>query len=315
MNCLVVIFNFFLIWMFIRFRANLLTTTNNLLLFSMSVADFCVGVTGIVGATLFLLLVDGKTTGTVWKLCGILPFFGSFFVSVISLIIMTTDRLISVKLALRYTSIMTKDRAKLLIIATWLTVAIIICNQQMLFLFVSPWVELRTRCFLLGVLFFAGSTGLGASNAILYKTVRHQSEAIARKSTICYSRTAKLMRQMRLRIIDKRNSKICIWMTVIFIICWLPVSIYYCRLVFFPFHISNHGRTLLTVCVTLASASSLFNPCVYMINRKDFRVHLLQLSDLFCLHRSRVGIQCSSSEMSWKISNTRRSWVNYSSTY
>ena len=73
-------------------------------------------------------------------------------------------------------------------------------------------------------LFFAGSTRLGVFNTILYKTVRHQNEAFARKSTICSNRTANPTCEMRLRIIDKRNSKICISMTVLFIICWLSAS-------------------------------------------------------------------------------------------
>ena len=155
--------------MFICYRHKLLGNVNNMFLLSMTSADLCVGITGLIQWILYLTLA--KLT-MVWKLCGVLPTFGSFFISIFSLAMMTCDRLISVKYALRYPAIMTERRAKLCITATWLIVFAYLVVQSVVFAYVSPWVELKARSFAVGALFSISSLVLSVSNTILYQLVR-----------------------------------------------------------------------------------------------------------------------------------------------
>ena len=75
MDIFVLVINLLVLIMFVRYRYKLLTTTNNMLLCSMSVADCSVGLTGIIDWVL-LREVDEKID--IWKLSGALPFFVSF---------------------------------------------------------------------------------------------------------------------------------------------------------------------------------------------------------------------------------------------
>ena len=140
-------------------------------LFSMTSADLCVGITGLVQ---WILYVSLTKLGKVWKLYGVLPVFGSFFIFVLSLATMTGDILISVKYALRYPSIMSETRAKLCILVTWLFMLVYFTVQSLIFVYVSPLVEVRARGLAVGVLFVIGSIVLSVLS-ILYLLVERKS--------------------------------------------------------------------------------------------------------------------------------------------
>ena len=177
------IFNLLVVVLFIRYRKPLLKNINNMLLFSMALADLFVGAFGIVNQTLkysYLVSREVKSMDT-WKLFGVLPFFGSAFMSIFSIAIMTADRVISVHYALRYDSIMTRFRAKVLIAFTWVTTATIIFIQGIIYLSISSEAELIIRYYLLSIFVFMGGMFLVISNTKLYlvinKKVKGTSEA------------------------------------------------------------------------------------------------------------------------------------------
>ena len=132
------VINFFVIMMFLRFHNKLLSTNNNKFLFSLAISDCLVGLFGIIGNILHYLFHKGLVNKDIMQLCGTLPIFGSFFMSILSLSLMTADRFIDVVYALRYHSIMTEFRANLLVVCfTWLTVAMILITQSAIHLTIS----------------------------------------------------------------------------------------------------------------------------------------------------------------------------------
>ena len=354
-NTLGMIVNFIVVVMFFYFRHRLLKKTKNLLLFSMLIADLLVGMTGIIGGVLFHLYATGRSTVTMYKICGLLPLFGSFFISMLSLGIMTADRLISVKLPVKYSIKMNKRRTTMLIFSAWATVTVIIVILGVLFFTVSPKTELATRGYLLGTLFVVSSIILAVSNAHLFRKLRSiaakrdqqngfQSTAMDSLNTVtdqaqfqqesgrkqskpkrvknilkkyevpnmdkvngnetctnivqskdvtmsknddtkeeCTNRpTEKYNTNVEMgqkctekRYVDKGNSMICIWMTLLFIVCWFPASVYYT--VWAITESAPVSRSLLAFCLCLASSNSLVNPLIYFAKRKDFREYLLKL--------------------------------------
>ena len=124
-DILALILNVLMIILFIHYRRILLRNINNMFLFSMALADLCVGISGILMQVLmYLFRVSGELKSmALWKFLGVLPFFGSAFMSIFSIGIMTADRFISVQNALRYNTIMTKFRAKILIVTIRVTTA------------------------------------------------------------------------------------------------------------------------------------------------------------------------------------------------
>ena len=83
------------------------------------------------------------------------------------------------------------------------------------------------------------------------------------------------------RGIYKNSAKhriICILMTLIFVLCWFPVSLYY--FLWLTNGKAPRDREQPSQHVTnLASCNSLLNPCIYLLKRKDFRCYMKQL---FC---------------------------------
>ena len=285
-NSFGLIFNFLIIYMFIRFRQRILTSNKNLLLLSMSIADLCVGITGIGGGLIFFFMKKGLTTVTVYKIGGLLPLFGSFFMSILSLGIMTADRLVSIKFAVRHMSIMTRKRIKVAIGICWLIVIVLMSIQGLLFLFASAWTELQVRCLLMGIFFIVGSIILSISNTILYRTVKERTK---KRVTIIHvrpseqsgglSQASELKQKQHFEAAkqkdETRSARVCIWMTVLFIVCWLPVTIYY--LVWLALTANPAGRIGLTVCFALAGLNSVLNPAIYLLQRKDFRFYFRKM--------------------------------------
>ena len=267
------IINILAVRMFLKFRSELLSTNNNKLLFSMAVADLSVSIFGIAGAFLFHYAAAEKVSVNIWKLAGILPLFGSFFMSIFALGVMSFDRLIAVAYALRYQSIMTEFRTKLLIVSTWVTAAFIVIIQSVIFHCTSVEIELKVRTSLLTTFFLAGAIILIVANRKLYVVIRRKQHQIAvSNDSEVSSIDLKMIQWRRASLNPQRtnisNSLICIWMTAIFIACWFPITVYYVlrRNPRFP-----ASRTVVTIATCLASVNSFLNPMVYLLKRKEFR--------------------------------------------
>ena len=283
-NSLGLIFNFLILCMFIRFKKQILTNNKNLLLLSMTVADLCVATAGISGGLIFLFMTRGSTTVTGYKIGGLLPLFGSFFMSILSLGFITTERLVSVKLPWRHRVIVTRKRTKVAIGICWLIVVIMMIVQGLLFLFVSAWTELQVRCSLLGIFFVVGSIILSVSNVVLYRTVQKRAgnhrhniihpQPIGGESQDFGSKERQNFETLKMRD-EATRARVCIWMTVVFIICWLPVTIYY--LLWLALTANPAGRIGLTVCFALVGLNSVLNPVIYLLQRKDFRFYFRKM--------------------------------------
>ena len=259
--------NFLVIIMFVRFRHCLLSKNHNLILFSLAIADFAVGIGGILGGQLCYFLSEGKIKLVVYKLGSSIPYFGSFFISILSLAIMTGDRLISVKFPLRHLVIVTREKVIGLIAGAWLLVVLLIVNQGVIFFVFGDkgWTEIRSRALLLCIFFSIALVILSISNAYLFIKVRGMRSNRVVPSV--HEGDQPLARNTRKA--HAKSCKVCIWLTILFIFCWFPVAIYY--LIWLLTGKAPIGRSLLTFCLSLASANSLFNPVVYLLQKKCFR--------------------------------------------
>ena len=201
---------------------------NNKFLLSMAVADCLVSLFGIVGTAFYRLYKKGILSKEIWKLCGALPLFGSFYISILSLGVMTADRLIAVEYALRYHSIMTEFRGNFLVCLTWIKVAIILINQGTIYMEFSSRLELKIRSYQLLVFFLLGALVLCIGNLKLYFVIRGklQNTVYPAKTTVV-SQTKTDTRLHNNYTGISLDSKICLWMTIGFLICWLPVTINY----------------------------------------------------------------------------------------
>ena len=278
------VFNGLIICMFVRFRKHILASNKNLLLLSMSVADLCVGVTGTGGGLIFFFMKKKLTTVTVYKLGGLLPIFGSFFMSILSLGLITTERLVAIQLPLRHRLMMTRERVKLAICVCWLIVISLMTINGILFLYASAWIELQVRCLMLGIFFVVGSIILSASNLVLYRIVqnralKHCISAIGLHYFGHFSQVSRSKELQRFEATKRKDetssARVCIWMTVLFIVCWLPVTIYY--LVWLALTANPAGRIGLTVCFALAGLNSFLNPVIYLFHGKDFRSYFQKM--------------------------------------
>ena len=279
------VLNISVIVMFFRFHRKLLSTNNNKFLFSLAVADSLVGIFGITGSTLHYLHHKGLVASDYLRLCGNIPIFGSLFMSVLSLCTLTTDRLIAVVYALRYHSIMTEFRAKLLIGFTWLTVIISTVILGSVYLGISPSIEFTMRFYQLVGFFILGTIALSVGNVKMYFIVRNKQQKalvietqnnefpVSTKSPdkIKRKRTIQLPKNMR-KIFS--NRKICFWMLTAFLICWLPVTVNY---ISFSLGYPDPDDLRFAICICIASSNSLINPIIYLVVRKDFRKRFREL--------------------------------------
>ena len=290
-NGFAMLINFFVVVMFLSFHKKLLSANSNKFLFSMAVADFFVGIFGVIGSILIYLHRCGLVGLEIAKLCGLLPLFGSFFMSILSLSILTVDRLISVQCALRYHSKMTDTRANLLICLTWITVAVLLLIQGGIYLGVSWEMELTVRTYELTVFFVVGAFVLCIGNSKLHFVIRGKRrrisvvyEALDFNSPRHEKRASLSTAKNTLKLSD---SKICIWMTTIFIVCWLPTIIQYVAFMDFG-KLDRPMPITYTICLSFATSNSLLNPVVYLIKRKDFRK---LFCDLFINCRKSVDLK------------------------
>ena len=260
----------------------------------MAIGDLLVGMTGIMTG----VLLKTHQAKVVYKLFGILPLFGSMFVSIFSLGLMTLDRLIAVKYSLQYHKKMTTRRIMMLIALTWLIPILLTLSEGVILLHTDSYTELKVRSVILGIFFTFGSVSLFISNGILYHYIRRQqtkirktsiprgflsdetqpfTESHKKKSQFSFSRSALQHKQKTRKSPSQRDIKastLCIWITVAFVACWTPLTGYRVSYVL--------GRTrkfpwFRRLCLCLASANSLVNPIIYFMRRKDFQTHLKRM--------------------------------------
>ena len=171
-DALTILLNSLILIMFVYFRKKLLASNHNRILFSMALGDTFVGVFGNnLGVTLLL-----KKKAIYYKLLGNIPLFSSIFVSVLSLILLTADRLVAMKRPYLYISSFYKKIVFRLILLTWIFPAIIIIQQSVIYVEIRG-KELTVRSYFFTVFFIIGVVALIGLNAVLFYGLR----AYARK--------------------------------------------------------------------------------------------------------------------------------------
>ena len=246
---------------------------NNKFLFSMAAADFLAGTFGITGGGLLYLVMKDYVAMQTWILFGILPLFLSFFMSILSLCILTVDRLIAVTYALRYHSIMTEFRANALICSIWVIAIMILLIHTGIYLGISKAFELKVRAIKLTGFYLLGTVILCFAN-MLHFIIRNKQRRVnsfemdtKTSKTLTDSNSSRLYRTT----INPSNSHICILMTAAFVICWSPITALYNLLYLDP------PLQCFIFVMCLAATNSVLNPIIYFKKRKEFRARFRQL--------------------------------------
>ena len=234
------------------------------------------------GSTVLYLYVNELVSDDIYQLCGRL--FGSFFMSIFSISILTIDRLIAVPYALRYPSIITEFRANFLICFTWLAVTFLVVIQGAIYIGISAFIEARVRIYQLTSSFILGTFVLFIGNLRLYLVVRSkqqcsrnyetQSTILPRNTGVVGEKT-NMDRPHKSLVKTFSDSKILFWMTIIFVVCLLPIVIFY--VAYLNNKVGNAYLYTYIICMTLAASNALFNPVMYLMKRKDFRKRFSEL--------------------------------------
>ena len=277
-NLMAIILNGMFVVLFIRFRRRLLRRNNNKLLLSMAVADVCVGITGTVTGSLF----HTKQRKVIYKLCGILPLFCSMYTSIISLGIMSLDRLIAIKFSLRYHLLVFPTRIRKVIMWSWMVPITLTMINVLLIAMADFHIELKFRNVLLTIIVTTSFTVLFVTNRILYSSICEQQRRMARVHVVHYNRNSEMFapaeqwKQRKALTYEVGLNSMCIWVVNVFIICCFPLAVYRISYLLGRPPVLWLGR--LSMC--LATCNSVLNPCVYLIKRKEFRRNVKCLCNL-----------------------------------
>ena len=275
--------------LFIRFRKRLLKKSNNKLMLSLVTADLFVGAMGMLTGIAFVT----NQPKAIYKLLGTLPLFCFMYASILSLGAMTLDRLVAIKFPLRYKSLITSKRVYKLIAFSW-TLPIMLIPVDTIISFMIGWAfELKFRNVLLTVFVVFGFLILLVCNKSLYSSIGKQRRRL-RSLSVRYERSraetnVSILSDVQLVQVNAKKVRkastdlclcsMCVWVVNVFIICWLPLTVY--RLSYFTGRPGIPWLRRLSTC--LAICNSILNPCIYIIKRSDFRQHI---KDLFEKSRS-----------------------------
>ena len=145
---------------------------HNKCLLSLAFADLLVGFFGEITGIL-LKFVQNRL---IYKLCGLIPLYGSMFASVFSLILITIDRLVAVKYPFSYQSFMANSGITTSIALCWIIPLLTIVSQIILYVTVGLRLELKIRNTILTVVSVTGFIVLTISNFILIQKVKQQRQ-------------------------------------------------------------------------------------------------------------------------------------------
>ena len=150
--------------------------THNKCLLSLAIADLLVGFFG----TLTGILLKFVKNNLIFKLCGLIPLYGSMFISVFSLILLTIDRLVAVKCPFSYDSFMANSRVTTSIVFCWIIPLLTTISQMIIYVMYGLRLELKIRNAILSVVSLSGFVVLMISNFILIRRVKKQRQMSAK---------------------------------------------------------------------------------------------------------------------------------------
>ena len=295
--------NFLVLRMFAKFRTTLLqNNVHNRILCSLCFADSLVGTFGTILGVLLLT----RSPPSAYKLAGNIPLFSCMFASVISLALLTADRLVAIKRPFMYGTPTYLRCINRLLFATWCVPLYITLQQVVIFLTVSSAKELQVRSLLFVIFFCVGSASLFVTNAMLYYSIRRYSvkrksigqttvkatrdagelsariaapqptniaDAPATSSASQSSKSAKNAKSTVEREL-RRTSILCIVIVTTFLLLWTPLAVY--RFLY-ALGESLSLAWLRRLCLCLTVSNSLLNPAIYFYFRRKLRMHFVKL--------------------------------------
>lgn len=286
--------------MFVKFRKELLpTSAQNRILCSLCFADALVG---IFGSILGALLLTGKSSSA-YKLAGNIPLFSFMFASVLSLALLTGDRLMAVKRPFVYGTSGYLRKINRLLMAVWCVPLLLIAQQILIFLKISSATELRVRSLFFVVFFCIGSTMLCLTNSMLYYWIRDYSEkrkAMNQRATTVACNAGEVPASVALTqaitVINenktghskpthnrtqscvarelRQTSLLCVVIVTSFLLLWTPLAVY--RLMY-ALGATLNLPWLRRMCLCFTISNSLLNPAIYFAFKRKLRLHFLKM--------------------------------------
>ena len=301
-------FNLLLVLMFILYRRKLLTdfNLNNKILLAISAGQLSVGFCG----TLNWTLLATRSGAWIYKLLGTIPMFASMLATILILCILTFNQLIASQYPLRYNALVTPQRVYWCLAITLVITVLFAVSQMIVYKTYGSIFELRARSVFLTSVFALGVATLSISNYKLYRAIQHQRQRLLpfnsnlqksnnpnspslnmatrpstrssfpSRSSFAPTGTISGNSKYRTRQHQLKKGTMCIWMVVIFVITWLPITAYY-----FSAFLGRDKSNIRVrrICVTCANFNAILNPCVYLLKRKVFRdilKHMLRIKPL-----------------------------------
>ena len=249
-----------------------LRTTSNIILASLAVSDFLVGLVGIP-----LLVACSSTFLTPVCLSSTIFFTFSSMSTVLHLTIMTCDRYIYIIWALRYHDIVNRCRVLSIVALTWvisLTSLVRLAwtwnvNMETAIEDLELVQEKETTYFLFNFIVFFSiplvvMTGLDTHMLLL---LRHQCQRIVKDNLPSdYVKQEKRMQRRQKRVV-----MICVFLLLLYIFFWMPYFILDLMQYYFSDRIMALPPVAQLVIYYLRLCPSLFNPLAYTLRKPDLK--------------------------------------------
>ena len=256
-------------------KASLIPPTIKTLFLSLAISDLAVGILsqpmfGVIIAVMLRRLSNGQHNfalfcPTVLTVCYYF-IFGLSFASFLNVIVITLDRLLAVRLHLRYQDLVTLKRLIIVLVALWITSAIV---ASIVIFF--PKVTRLTGA----VIDFLGIILTTVVYIYIYKVVRFHRNQIRCQFQVQNRQGLEITRQ-------NKSAYNALIVYVVFVACYLPLFTSFILLT-----VDNFRSSFLVydhVSIFLAFLNSSLNPLLYCWRYREIRVNVKNsLSNIFCV--------------------------------
>ena len=256
-------------------KASLIPPTIKTLFLSLAISDLAVGILsqpmfGVIIAVMLRRLSNGQHNfalfcPTVLTVCYYFM-FGLIFASFLNVIIITLDRLLAVRLHLRYQELVTLKRLITVLVALWITSAI----GTSIFIFLPQGSRLTGA-----VIDFLGIILTTVVYIYIYKVVRFHRNQIRCQFQVQNRQGLEITRQ-------NKSAYNALIVYVVFVACYLPLFTSFILLT-----VDNFRSSFLVydhVSIFFAFLNSSLNPLLYCWRYREIRVNVKNsLSNIFCV--------------------------------